>query len=95
MIQKKITQRSCKGPVSIKRIDPKGDFIVIENTCIKKVIFTIRVLQRQFNKQRKIKILKPVVMTNWTLKRRGVDVPTNSFKFEKHFVLHPNKSVKV
>ncbi|RNA43834.1 intermediate filament tail domain [Brachionus plicatilis] len=73
MIQKKIVQRSCKGPVSIKRIDPKGEYIVIENTCIK----------------------KPVVMTNWTLKRRGVDVPSNSFKFEKHFVLHPNKSVKI
>ena len=37
LIQKKIIQRSCKGPISIKRIDPKGDYIVIENTCIKKV----------------------------------------------------------
>lgn len=37
MIQKKIVQRSCKGPVSVKRVDPKGDYIVIENTCIKKV----------------------------------------------------------
>ncbi len=39
MIQKKITQRSCRGPISIKRIDPKGEYIVIENTCIKKVGF--------------------------------------------------------
>ena len=38
---------------------------------------------------------KPVVLTNWTLRRRGVDVPVNSFKFEKHFVLHPNKNVKI
>ena len=37
LIQKKTIQRTCKGPVSIKRIDPKGDYIVIENTCIKKV----------------------------------------------------------
>ena len=37
MIQKKIIQRSCRGPISITRVDPKGDFIVIENTCIKKV----------------------------------------------------------
>lgn len=37
MIQKKITQRSCRGPISIKRIDPKGEYIVIENTCIRKV----------------------------------------------------------
>lgn len=73
LIQKKILQRSCRGPISIKRIDPKGDFIVIENTSVK----------------------KPVVMTNWTLKRRGVDVPNNIFKFDKHFVLHPNKSVKI
>jgi hypothetical protein len=35
------------------------------------------------------------VLTNWTLKRRGVDVPINSFKFEKHFVLHPNRQIKV
>lgn len=34
-------------------------------------------------------------MTNWILRRRGVDVPQNSFKFDKHFVLHPNRSVKV
>jgi len=34
-------------------------------------------------------------MTNWILRRRGVDVPQNTFKFDKHFVLHPNKSVKV
>ena len=38
---------------------------------------------------------KPVVLTNWTLKRRGVDVPVNSYKFEKHFVLHPNRQVKI
>ena len=73
LIQKKTIHRTCKGPVSIKRIDPKGDYIVIENTCLK----------------------KPIVLTNWVLKRRGVDVPSNSFKFEKHFVLHPNKHVKV
>lgn len=73
LIQKKILQRSCHGPISVKRIDPKGDYIVIENTSIK----------------------KPVVMTNWTLRRRGVDVPQNTFKFDKHFVLHPNKSVKI
>jgi len=73
LIQKKIIQRSCKGPISIKRIDPTGDYIVIENTSIK----------------------KPVVLTNWILRRRGVDVPINSFKFEKHFVLHPNRQVKI
>ena len=73
LIQKKIIQRSCKGPISIKRVDASGDYIVIENTCIR----------------------KPIVLTNWTLRRRGVDVPINSFKFEKHFVLHPNKSVKI
>lgn len=73
LIQKKILQRTCRGPISIKRIEPKGEYIVIENTSIR----------------------KPVVMTNWILKRRGVDVPNNSFKFDKHFVLHPNKSVKI
>lgn len=73
LIQKKILQRSCRGVVSIKRIDSKGEYIVIENTSIK----------------------KPVVMTNWTLRRRGVDVPQNTYKFDKHFVLHPNKSVKI
>lgn len=73
LIQKKILQRSCRGVLSIKRIDSKGDYIVIENTSIK----------------------KPVVMTNWTLRRRGVDVPQNTYKFDKHFVLHPNKSVKI
>ena len=36
-----------------------------------------------------------MVLTNWILRRRGVDVPINSFKFEKHFVLHPNRQVKV
>lgn len=39
--------------------------------------------------------IKPVVLTNWTLRRRGVDVPVNSFKFEKHFVLHPSRQVKI
>jgi hypothetical protein len=73
LIQKKVIQRSCKGCISIKRIDVKGDYIVLENTSLK----------------------KPVVLTNWTLKRRGVDVPQSVFKFDKHFVLHPNKSVKV
>ena len=29
------------------------------------------------------------------MRRRGVDVPINSFKFEKHFVLHPNRQVKI
>ena len=29
------------------------------------------------------------------MNRRGVDVPVNSFKFEKHFVLHPNRQVKI
>lgn len=73
LLQKKILQRSCRGPISIKRIDAKGDYVVIENTSIR----------------------KPIVMTNWTLRRRGVDVPQNTYKFDKHFVLHPNKSVKI
>lgn len=73
LIQKKTVKRTCKGPISIKRIDPKGEFIIIENTCIK----------------------KPIVLTNWTLKRRGVDITENRFTFDKHFVLHPNKVVKI
>ena len=37
---------------------------------------------------------KPVVLTNWTLRRRGVDVPLNNYVF-KHFVLHPTRQIKV
>jgi hypothetical protein len=49
MIQKKIVQRSCRGPISVKRIDSKGDYIVIENTCIKKVIAKIQFQVYLFN----------------------------------------------
>jgi hypothetical protein len=41
MTMKKITHRTSKGPIAITRIDPKGDFIVLENTCIKKVFWPI------------------------------------------------------
>lgn len=37
MTMKKITQRTSKGPIAIMKVDPKGDFILLENTCIKKV----------------------------------------------------------
>jgi hypothetical protein len=49
----------------------------------------------EFNLCKNFKLIKPVVLTNWTLRRRGVDVPVNSFVFEKHFVLHPNRQVKI
>jgi len=73
MVMKKTIQRSCKGPISITKVDPRGDFILLENTCVN----------------------KPIVLTNWTLRRRGVDVQQNSFTFDKHYVLRPGRIVKI
>ena len=39
MTMKKLTKRVSKGPIAITKIDPKGEFILLENTCIKKVWF--------------------------------------------------------
>ncbi len=37
MTMKKITKRTSKGPIAIMKVDTKGEFIVLENTCVKKV----------------------------------------------------------
>ena len=48
MTLKKLTKRVSKGPIAITKIDPKGDFIILENTCVKKVQTVISAKSRYF-----------------------------------------------